>query len=345
MTKLLKFATHQGMHFAFAACCCLACDKPWQPVTISETPVNLTEINSPYDDYNSDSPTVGETGPLCFSSNRNSEGENFDIVYKLIDITASRENGNLKVSENNHPLEGINIQNANLNEAIFKINHQGDELGPYLVPMGLRETGSSNSTDSYESYVFLFATNEGGNLDIGFLHNTDAETYTTPKSVSFLNSEQDDAYPSLNQESNTLYFCSDRDGQFDIYYTQLNDAATIIQNLDDTSPHEVVKDSDLSSAFDDKCPYIANDVIIFTSNRPGGFGGFDLYYSIFTAGKWSAPRNFGNKINTQYDEYRPIIKQMGLDFANDMMIFSSNRPGGNGGFDLYYVGISLPELK
>jgi len=100
----------------------------------------------------------------------------------------------------------------------------------------------------------------------------------------------------------------------------------------------VQKDAVLSSESDDKCPFISNDMLVFTSNRTGGYGGFDLYYSRRENGKWSTPVNFGPKINTAYDEYRPIIRPE-YGFTNDFMLFSSNRPGGKGGFDLYYVGI------
>ncbi len=76
----------------------------------------------------------------------------------------------------------------------------------------------------------------------------------------------------------------------------------------------------------------------FTSDRPGGFGGFDLYYSVYKDGKWSVPVNLGSKINSAYDEYRPIIKYVD-GFSSSFLVFSSNRPGGKGGFDLYYAGV------
>ena len=80
--------------------------------------------------------------------------------------------------------------------------------------------------------------------------------------------------------------------------------------------------------------------MIFTSNRPGGYGGYDLYYSVFKNGKWSSPVNFGPDINTSSDEYRPVIGYH-PDFTNKFMIFSSNRPGGKGGFDLYFTGVDI----
>jgi len=36
-----------------------------------------------------------------------------------------------------------------------------------------------------------------------------------------------------------------------------------------------------------------DSLMVFASDRAGGFGGFDLYYSRLQNGKWSAPVNFG----------------------------------------------------
>ncbi len=71
-----------------------------------------------------------------------------------------------------------------------------------------------------------------------------------------------------------------------------------------------------------------------------GHGGFDLWYSLYDGRNWLAPVNFGEEINTEYDEFRPVVvsTEDGF-FMNDLLIFSSDRPGGMGGFDLYYAGI------
>ena len=66
---------------------------------------------------------------------------------------------------------------------------------------------------------------------------------------------------------------------------------------------------------------------------------FDLYYSKFEDGAWSEPVNFGAAINTEFDEYRPILFDAEVDYDRDMLVFSSNRTGGKGGFDLYFVGM------
>jgi hypothetical protein len=81
--------------------------------------------------------------------------------------------------------------------------------------------------------------------------------------------------------------------------------------------------------------------MVFTSDRPGGFGGFDLYYARFENNSWSSPVNLGSTINSEFDEYRPILMEEGVSATETMMVFSSNRTGGKGGFDLYFVGVKL----
>jgi Tol biopolymer transport system component len=299
--------------------------------TFPETPVNMGDINSEYDDYNSTSPELGGTTPLCFSSNRNGNHKDFDIIYKLLDVYMSKSTGILEVEENTKGSLDVFAANASLNDAIRIINTGFDELGPYLIPQG----------HSYlnQEYIFLYATNESGNFDIKFTQNLTGDSYSSPLNIKFLNSAEDDLYPTLTADSSTIYFCSNRGGNFDIYKADLNKNNNLLSEFSDSIPRIITKDTILSSNFDDKCPFIIGKLMVFASNRSGGYGGFDLYYSVFNNGEWSAPVNFGDKINTQYDEYRPIVKSFAPDFTNDFMIFSTNRPGGKGGFDLYYVGI------
>lgn len=306
------------------------------------TPVNLAEINSEFDDYNSAGSSVGTIFPLCFSSNRNSQGADFDVVYKLVEIWFDLIDGSLKFGEFKMK-NWFYEENLTFSNGLKKINTSGNEFGPYLVEMGSVEGGSTTtSTGNYKSYVLLYSSNLDGNQNINFIHNLDSEEFNQPIPVSFLNSAYDDAYPAFNRDNSALYFCSNREGDFDIFKTETDNKLEIIDILSDTSPKTILKDSILSSDFDDKCPFISRNMLVFTSNRPGGFGGFDLYYSYFENGNWTEPVNFGSTINTKFDEYRPILKPM-LDFTNDLMIFSSNRPGGKGGFDLYYVGVKKLE--
>lgn len=77
--------------------------------------------------------------------------------------------------------------------------------------------------------------------------------------------------------------------------------------------------------------------MLFVSNRPGGYGGFDIWRSEYLAGSWSSPVNVGDSINTSANENRPVL--VGSEgYINKLLLFSSDRPGGAGGYDVYYCG-------
>ena len=85
----------------------------------------------------------------------------------------------------------------------------------------------------------------------------------------------------------------------------------------------------------------SGDTLYFSSNRDGGFGGFDLYMSVrVSIGLWSNPINLGSEINTPMDESSPFITSEGkkLFFCSrghatmgGYDIFVSNRTGGKWG--------------
>jgi len=301
-------------------------------------PVNLENFNTEYDDYNSTMASLGRYVPFCFSTNRHSQGGEFNIRYDPMDVYFNERTGDLKVRNEYGGRNGFVEEFGILLNAVKKINTVGNELGPYLVY-------SPNDEFSDADKVLLYATDLGGDFDIAYTFNTDGPAFTDSQAVTFLNSEFNDLYPAFDSDYSRIYFCSDReDGVFNIFYVDVEYSnGQIVGILADTLERAVEMDPVLSGGYDDKCPYIFGNTLVFTSNRPGGSGGFDLYYSKFEDGAWSEPVNFGAAINTEFDEYRPILFDAEVDDERDMMIFSSNRNGGKGGFDLYFVGI-LNEL-
>ncbi len=69
--------------------------------------------------------------------------------------------------------------------------------------------------------------------------------------------------------------------------------------------------------------------LYFSSNRPEGQGGMDLYVSIRQGDNWGTPQNLGAAINTAGNEIFPVIA------ADGKLYFSSNRPGGLGQLDIF----------
>lgn len=76
------------------------------------------------------------------------------------------------------------------------------------------------------------------------------------------------------------------------------------------------------------------DKLFFASNRPGGYGGFDLYFVTRQGSGWSQPINLGPEINTNKHESFPFIHDSGILF------FASNGHRGQGGLDLYMIDMS-----
>lgn len=74
--------------------------------------------------------------------------------------------------------------------------------------------------------------------------------------------------------------------------------------------------------------------LYFSSNRPGGYGGMDIYVAEKIDGKWTDPINLGPDINTTGNEVFPFMHSTGVLF------FSSDGHQGFGGLDLFLIDIS-----
>jgi hypothetical protein len=90
----------------------------------------------------------------------------------------------------------------------------------------------------------------------------------------------------------------------------------------------------INSAFSDQGPAMSKDglTLYFHSNRPGGVGGFDMYFSQRASidDPWGVPTNLGSPVNTTFDEGNPAFSRDGHS-----LFFQSVRPGGFGGVDLW----------
>lgn len=79
-------------------------------------------------------------------------------------------------------------------------------------------------------------------------------------------------------------------------------------------------------------PTVTQDgTLYFGSSRKGGKGGIDLYRSKFVNGAFQEPKNLGDAINTQFDEFEPFISS-----DESFLIFMARgRTDGLGGYDLF----------
>ena len=299
--------------------------------TFPDTVINLMDLNTEYDDYNLDIYALTGNGPVIFSSNRKSFGGQFDLQQGGIAFAFDQTTGAFDIAS------GI-TDDQFLKNLLNKAETTGNDFGPYRF---------FSSIDGYE-YTILSSVNSQGNLDFKYLKNrpqygANIPDPEGPYPLNLLNSASDDAYFSFDTNHDSAYFTSDRNGNFDIFLHQKPAETEIATWFNQGFTTSVTVDS-INSVSDDKCPQVMKKFMVFTSNRTGGLGGFDLYYSVLRNGKWSSPVNCGPGINTAADEYRPVLGYH-PEFTNYFMMFSSNRSGGKGGFDLYFAGVDFEGDK
>lgn len=104
--------------------------------------------------------------------------------------------------------------------------------------------------------------------------------------------------PSISADGRFLYFASDMPGGLggsDIYRCEL-------ENGQWGAPVNLGPKINSSSTDNFPCVHPTGR-LFFTSNRAGGFGGLDVYYSDFSNGSWETPVRFAEPINSSADDF------------------------------------------
>lgn len=150
-------------------------------------------------------------------------------------------------------------------------------------------------------------------------------TWAYAKNIGIpVNTPTHDSNLALSADAGTLFSYYDGGGG-DIYYSERKNDGTWSQ----PTPLPGI----INSSFEEKSVTISKDekTLYFTSNRPGGYGGTDLYRATKDSrGEWSTVKNLGPEINTEFDEDGPFI-----DFDGVTLYFSSKGHKGMGGHDIF----------
>lgn len=198
-----------------------------------------------------------------------------------------------------------------------------DDIDLFITPDGMSMIFSSGAVNTQKP---------GSHPDHDFwISHRTGEKWSDP--IPFAkeaSSEFEDYYPVVTGSGN-LYFNSQRSGPGtnDIYCSKK-------VNHKYTKP--VKMPGPINTQYREFDAFLTQDekMIIFSSDRPGGTGGADLYVSWKNAdGTWSEPRNLGEKINSEYSEY-------GASLTSDSkyLFFTSDR---NGSEDIYWVSAKVIE--
>jgi len=129
----------------------------------------------------------------------------------------------------------------------------------------------------------------------------------------------------LSYDGKKLYLMRNDNNDFNIYISKFN--------KNKWSPVEPISDKINSDAFEKHASTTKDgNVLYFTSNRKGGYGGYDIYKSFKDEnGEWSKPENLGSIINTEFNEAAPFITE-----DRKKLYFSSEGHKNMGGYDVFY---------
>ena len=143
-----------------------------------------------------------------------------------------------------------------------------------------------------------------------------------------INSENNEGSISFSSDRNTMIFSfctSSFKGQScDLYFSKINNGIW-------GRPKKL--NENINSEYWESHPSLSSDgnYLFFSSNRPGGFGGKDIWMSKKNDSVWGKAKNLGDSVNTMNNEIAPFLHENMIDFY-----FSSNGRKSFGGYDIYH---------
>lgn len=236
-------------------------------------------------------------------------------------------------------LNDRSIKSAQYRKNCYEFAMQYNKTHPSnyeFAPVNLGDSINSPQSEYYPSFTiddstFVFTRRGEGIREDFMLSKLLSDHYSKAVEINGqLNEEPSKGAINISQDGEWLIFAGNFPGKgfgnFDLYIsyntplgwsTPINLGANINTEFWETSP----------SLSPDK------NALYFSSTRPGGYGGSDLYVSYRQVnGKWSAAQNMGSVINTKGDELAPFIHA-----DNNTLYFTSSGLPGYGGSDIYVV--------
>ena len=143
--------------------------------------------------------------------------------------------------------------------------------------------------------------------------------------LDFCQPKRNEATVAISGDERRIYLYEDSTGSGDIYYSDFySQKFNEISLLNEPGVNSPYWETHCSMNID-------QNELYFSSDRPGGLGGRDIYYCKKSDnGLWSEPFNMGSEINTPQDEDSPFISVDGKQ-----LYFASNSAKSMGGFDIF----------
>ncbi|MDR2971994.1 MAG: OmpA family protein [Bacteroidales bacterium] len=287
---------------------------------------NFKKINTKQDEWAPRWINLEKQNQMIFSSNREGStgkgidqwtGQAFSDIYK-IDRPKGKSNEWIGEWSNPASLDDEGILNSAVNEGEATGNRKGSEIFLTKCPIDKKALKA----------CYIYVSQKKG------------ESFGEPELIQLCDDSLVNCiHPSLSMDELTLYFASDMKGGyggFDLYKATRASKGGKFGNVENLGEM-------INSNGNEVFPSIRGDsVLYFSSDGHPGMGGLDIFYSVLYDGQFQEPQNMMYPINSCYDD-------IGMIFYDEEIIdpktnapllekgfFSSNRPGGKGGDDIYY---------
>jgi tetratricopeptide (TPR) repeat protein len=254
------------------------------------------------------------------------EATNYFIKYKSIDAK--------KRSVSNEEVENMLVTCHNAKKEISKPHRSViRSLGPEINSIYAEYIPIISPDES----ALYFTSRRGANIYAG----QDEDVYVSYKKgtawgaaeklAAPINSEIHDACVAISKDGKKMMLYRSAPGQItgDLYLS------TLSENKEWESPKKM--ELGVNSQYIETGASFSSDTsdIYFSSNRPGGYGGNDLYrVRRLPNGRWGLPYNLGPTVNTKHDEDDPFMT------GENVLYFSSRGHSTIGGFDVFKTNLT-----
>jgi len=270
---------------------------------------NETELNSPNDDF---APRYFSNAfdKLVFTSNRTGAiGKKYDEWWgaPYSDLFMSALSGN-KWS-NPSLLDNTEVINTEVHEGAACFNEDFSRM--YFT--------RCERWDEKARYCAILVSGRTG------------DSWSEPE-VLFADTSANFGQPALTKDELTIVFSSNikgGEGGKDLY-------AAKRKTREEPFGDPVNMGPSVNSFGNEMFPYLFNDTVLYySSDGFTGYGGLDIYRSVYRNNSWSKPENLFRPINSGYDDFGFILRSLSEEGCYQEGYLVSNRPSGTGGDDIY----------
>lgn len=286
---------------------------------------NFKKFNTRQDDWAPRWGNPNKQNQIIFSSNREGSmgkgtnqwtGGGFSDIYKS-DKPKSKNTEWPGEWSPTLPLDENEILNTFVNEGEASSNAKGTALYLTKCPQDKKKV--------YGCYVYY--TQKKG------------RSWGEPELIELGPDSFNYVHPFITEDELTLYFASNMpggEGGYDLYRATRTKKSGKFSNITNLG-------TEINTSGQEVFPALRGDsVLYFSSDGHPGMGGLDIFYSQIVNDKFEKPQNMMFPINSNWDDIgmmfddAKVIDPKSKSEYVEKGYFSSNRPGGRGGDDIYY---------